>query len=100
LKREFLALQEKIKSEEISIRFVFYDGRCCAFSNFEVNIKLAPPGTPPTAEGVAVKARLCGPFPNMLGECLCARSDSGYRSMSDNTISYLTYFLPSISSFS
>jgi len=33
LRREFLALQEKIKNEEISIPFVFYDGRCCA-SNF------------------------------------------------------------------
>jgi len=34
LRREFLALQEKIKNEEISIPFVFYDGRCCACSNF------------------------------------------------------------------
>ena len=33
LKREFLALQEKIKNEEISIPFVFYDGRYCACSN-------------------------------------------------------------------
>jgi len=41
-----LALQEKIKSEEISIPFVFYDGRCCAFSNFEVNIKLTPHWAP------------------------------------------------------
>jgi len=34
LRREFLALQEKIKNEEISIPFVFYDGRYCACSNF------------------------------------------------------------------
>jgi len=34
LKREFLALQDKIKNEEISIPFVFYDGRYCACSNF------------------------------------------------------------------
>jgi len=46
LRREFLALHEKIKSEEISIPFVFYDGRCCAFSNFEVNIKLTPHWAP------------------------------------------------------
>jgi len=34
LKWEFLALQEKIKNEEISIPFVFYDGRYCACSHF------------------------------------------------------------------
>jgi len=34
LRREFLALQEKIKNEEISIPFVFYDSRRCACSNF------------------------------------------------------------------
>jgi len=34
LRREFLALKEKIKNEEISIPFVFYDGRYCACSNF------------------------------------------------------------------
>jgi len=34
LRREFLALQEKIKNEKISILFVFYDGRYCACSNF------------------------------------------------------------------
>jgi len=34
LKREFLALQEKIKNKEISIPFVFYAGRCCVCSNF------------------------------------------------------------------
>ncbi|PWW71679.1 XAP5-domain-containing protein [Tuber magnatum] len=40
LRREFLALQEKIKNEEISIPFVFYDGTNVA---------------PPTGEGVTVK---------------------------------------------
>ena len=34
LRSEFLALQEKIKNEKISIPFVFYDGRCSACSNF------------------------------------------------------------------
>jgi len=34
LRREFLALQEGIKNEKISIPFIFYDGRCCACSNF------------------------------------------------------------------
>jgi len=34
LRREFLALQEKIKNEEISIPFVFYDSRRCVCSNF------------------------------------------------------------------
>ncbi|RPA92270.1 XAP5-domain-containing protein [Choiromyces venosus 120613-1] len=40
LRREFLALQEKIKNEEINIPFVFYDGTNVA---------------PPTGEGVTVK---------------------------------------------
>lgn len=31
LRREFLVLQEKIKNEEISIPFVFYDGMLCSF---------------------------------------------------------------------
>jgi len=34
LRREFLDLQEKIKNEEISIPFVFYDSRYCACCNF------------------------------------------------------------------
>ena len=34
LRSELLSLQEKIKNEEISIPFVFYDGKCCACSNF------------------------------------------------------------------
>jgi len=34
LRREFLALPEKIKNEKISIPFLFYDGRYCACSNF------------------------------------------------------------------
>ena len=34
LRREFLALQEMVKNEEISIPFEIYDGRCCACSNF------------------------------------------------------------------
>jgi len=34
LRREFLALQEGIKNEKISIPFIFYDGRCRACSNF------------------------------------------------------------------
>ena len=42
LRREFLALQKKIKNEEIRIPFVFYDSRCCACSNFEVDIRLTP----------------------------------------------------------
>ena len=95
-----MALHEKIKSEEISIPFVFYDGRCCAFSNFEVNIKLTPHWAPLPLEREwrLRKARLCGSFPNMLGEYLGAGSSSEYRSMSDNTIPHV--FLPSLSSFS
>jgi len=34
LRREFLDLEEKIKKEEISIPFVFYEGRYCACCNF------------------------------------------------------------------
>ena len=35
---EFLAFPEKIKNEKISIPFVFLHLRCCACSNFGVNI--------------------------------------------------------------
>jgi len=39
-----LASQEKIKNEEISIPFVFYDGRSCIVHApmFEIDINLAP----------------------------------------------------------
>jgi len=43
LRREFLALLEKIKNEEIRIPFVFYDGRCCVHAPiFEADIRLTP----------------------------------------------------------
>lgn len=85
LRREFLQLQDKIKSEEITIPFVFYDGKTVESSPFmkrEANLSVQEPMSPhPKAKALpSRKGMLYGSFLNEPGVCLGAVSGLEYQS--------------------